>query len=124
MRVPWPTVVAAVRSVAAYLIVSVYVAVTAPVGMLIALIVRHPGVLYPGFLTTPRRSCLRRRVWGSGRPDGAAAMVWTRAMSCARRQNRPGKHTGPERTPVPPAVVNVCRRLADRQARSGGERKR
>ncbi len=46
MRVPWPTVVAAVRSVAAYLIVSVYVAVTAPVGMLIALIVRHPGVLY------------------------------------------------------------------------------
>ena len=46
MRVPWPTVVAAVRSVAAYLIVSLYVAVTAPVGMLIALIVRHPGVLY------------------------------------------------------------------------------
>ena len=82
------------------------------------------STLQPGFLTTPRRSCLRRRVWGSGRPDGAAAMVWTRAMSCARRQNRPGKHTGPERTPVPPAVVNVCRRLADRQARSGGERKR
>ena len=46
MRFPWPTLVAAVRSMAAYLIVSVYVAVTAPVGMLIALIVRHPGVLY------------------------------------------------------------------------------
>ncbi len=46
MRFPWPTVVAAVRSVAAYVIVSAYVAVTAPVGMLIALSVRHPGVLY------------------------------------------------------------------------------
>ena len=46
MPFPWSTVVAAVRSVAAYVLVSVYVAVTAPVGMLLALIVRHPGVLY------------------------------------------------------------------------------
>lgn len=46
MRLPWSTVVAAVRSFAAYVLVAVYVAVTAPVGMTIALIVRHPGVLY------------------------------------------------------------------------------
>ena len=46
MRLPWSTLVAAVRSFAAYVLVSVYVAVTAPVGMVIALIVRHPGVLY------------------------------------------------------------------------------
>ena len=46
MRSPGSTLVAAVRSFAAYALVSAYVAVTAPVGMLIALIVRHPGVLY------------------------------------------------------------------------------
>ncbi len=46
MRLPWPTVVAAVRSGAAYLIVSAYVAVAAPVGMLIAVMVRSPAVLY------------------------------------------------------------------------------
>ena len=46
MRFQWPTVVAAARSVAAYAIVSLYVLVTAPVGMAIALVARHPGVLY------------------------------------------------------------------------------
>ena len=38
--------------------------------------------------------------------------------------NRPGRHTTPERTTCPPAVVNVCRRLANRQAGPGGARKR
>ena len=37
--------------------------------------------------------------------------------------NRPGRHTTPD-GPVPPAVVNVCRRLANRQAGPGGARKR
>ena len=40
------TAVAAVRSVAAYVLVSLYVFVTAPPGILIALLVRRPHVLY------------------------------------------------------------------------------
>ena len=40
------TVVAAVRSAAAYLIVSLYVVVTAPPGIVIALLTRHSNVLY------------------------------------------------------------------------------
>ena len=70
------------------------------------------------------RSGLMRRGWGSGRPYRTPAVVWMWATTCAWRQNRPGKHTTRERTPCPPAVVNVCRHLADRQAGSGGERKR
>ena len=46
MCFPWSTVVAASRSAAAYVVVSLYVLVTAPVGMAIALLVRRPGVLY------------------------------------------------------------------------------
>ena len=30
-----------------------------------------------------RRSGMRRRVWGSGRPDRTPAVVWTRATTCA-----------------------------------------
>jgi 1-acyl-sn-glycerol-3-phosphate acyltransferase len=40
------TVVAAVRSLAAYVGVSLYVAITAPVGMVLALIFRWKGILY------------------------------------------------------------------------------
>ena len=46
MRFAHSTAVAALRSLAAYVIVSLYVLVTAPVGMAVALVVRHPGVLY------------------------------------------------------------------------------
>jgi hypothetical protein len=40
------TVVAAVRSLAAYVGVSLYVAITAPVGIVLALIFRWKGILY------------------------------------------------------------------------------
>ena len=44
--------------------------------------------------------------WGSGRPAQARTVVWTRATTCARRQNRSGEHTPPERTRCPGVVAN------------------
>jgi 1-acyl-sn-glycerol-3-phosphate acyltransferase len=41
-----PTVVAALRSLAAYVVVSLYVALTAPPGILIALLIRRANLLY------------------------------------------------------------------------------
>ena len=39
--------------------------------------------------------------WGSGPPAQAPTVVWTRATTCGRRQNRSGEHTTPERTRCP-----------------------
>lgn len=80
MRLPGSTLVAAVRSVAAYAIVSVYVAVTAPVGMLIAVTVRHPGVLYwfgrQGVRIGLATVGIRYRVAGAERVEGGRASVY------------------------------------------------
>ena len=46
MLEPLSTAIAAVRSVAAYTLVSLYVVVTAPPGILISLLIRRPHVLY------------------------------------------------------------------------------
>ena len=80
MRFPWSTVVAAVRSLAAYVLVSAYVAVTAPVGMLIALVVRHPGVLYwfgrQGVRVGLATVGIRYRVAGAEHVRGSRASVY------------------------------------------------
>lgn len=80
MRLPGATLVAAVRSAAAYAVVSLYVAVTAPVGMLIALIVRHPGVLYwfgrQGVRLGLATVGIRCRVAGAERVVGSRASVY------------------------------------------------
>ena len=80
------TVVAAIRSVAAYVGVSLYVAITAPIGMALALIFRWKGVLYVlghgGVTLGAALAGIRTRVEGLNNVPPGQAVVF-----CANHQS-------------------------------------
>jgi len=80
------TAVAAVRSIAAYVAVSLYVAIAAPVGMLLAVIFRWKGILYilghGGVALGAGLAGIRTRVIGASNvPAGKAVMFCSNHQS-------------------------------------------
>jgi 1-acyl-sn-glycerol-3-phosphate acyltransferase len=80
------TAVAAIRSLAAYVGVSLYVAITAPIGMALALIFRWKGILYMlghgGVALGAALAGIRTRVEGLGKVPSDRAVVF-----CANHQS-------------------------------------
>src|SRR5581483_12484486 len=80
------TVIAAIRSLAAYVAVSLYVAITAPIGMLLAILLRWKGILYVlghgGVRLGASLAGIRIRVSGADRVPPGQAVVF-----CANHQS-------------------------------------
>ena len=86
LLLPMPTFVAAVRSAAAYIAVSLYVAITAPIGMALAILFRWKNLLYMlghgGVALGTSLAGIRTRVAGRENVPSGQAVVF-----CANHQS-------------------------------------